>query len=142
MPSTFPPFDIARLFARNLKRIALLYFAFLTLLLVVRNPLDLFGHQEYVVAAFRLLSFMVHFLTFTLLGWLMLAARWPLRSDMLLVLLVVYAAVTELVQFFIPGRTPDMLDLAQDVAGLALGATAWWAWQWLVERRPSWKESS
>lgn len=125
-----------------MKKAALIYLAFLTVLLVVRNPLDLFGNRELVVVAFRLVGFLVHFLTFTLLGWLMLAARFRLRTDLLLASLIAYAGATELAQFTIPGRTADVLDFAQDVAGLALGSCGWWICQRVAERRLNWNESS
>lgn len=124
-----------------MKKATLIYLGLLTVLLVVRNPLDLFGRQEYVVEAFRLVGFIVHFVTFGLLGWLMLAARWNVRGELLFAGLIVYAGLTELVQFAVPGRTPDLFDFAQDVAGLAVGALAWWASQRFFVRGVDWRES-
>lgn len=126
----------------KMKKATLIYLGLLTVLLVVRNPLDLFGRQEYVVEAFRLLGFIVHFLTFSLLGWLMLASRWMVRGEVLFAGLVIYAALTELVQFAIPGRSPALFDFAQDVAGLAVGALVWWASQRFFVRHVDWRESS
>lgn len=62
---------------------------------------------------------LVHLVLFLLLGALAPAHRATLP------LLAAYAAATEVVQAFVPGRSADWLDLAVDLLGLALGA-------WLV----------
>jgi len=50
-----------------------------------------------------------------------LLARWPLRRMAMVAMLVGYAAITEALQAFIPYRQSDWLDLAENLAGLALG---------------------
>lgn len=107
------------------RTISLVYLAFLTLLLVVRNPLDWFGQQELIVTAFQLVGFIVHFVTFVILAFLMLMARWPLQNTVLIGLLAVYAAFTELIQGPIPNRCPQWGDFIQDLGGLAVGAVLW-----------------
>jgi len=110
------------------RTISLVYLAFLTVLLIVRNPLYWFQAAE-LESAFQLVGFIAHFVTFSILGWLMLQARWPLAPLALFALLVLYAGATELIQSPIPNRSPEWLDFAQDVAGLALGMTLCWVWQ-------------
>jgi VanZ family protein len=109
------------------KSVSLTYLLFLTVLLVVRNPLEWFGHQDLIVSAFQLIGFIVHFVTFAILAIVMLAARWPLKNTVLIGLLAVYAASTELIQGPIPNRSPEWVDFLQDLAGLAAGAALWWA---------------
>lgn len=63
----------------------------------------------------------VHLLLFGALGFLARLAvpRWPLHW--VLVGLVAFAAGTEIVQFWAPGRMPRLTDFAQDVGGAVLG---------------------
>lgn len=117
-----------------LRKFALAYLAFLTVLLVVRNPLDLFGQQQVVVAAYHALGVIVHFVTFFILGGLMSAARWPIGRVPLVGLLVAYAAATELIQSQIPARSADLGDFLQDVAGLALGMLLYRGVRWAHAR--------
>ncbi len=63
----------------------------------------------------------VHMLLFALLG---ITARlalpgWSLAR--LLLVLVAFAAASELLQFWAPGRTPRLSDFAQDALGAAVG---------------------
>lgn len=118
------------------RTISLVYLAFLTLLLVVRNPLDWFGQQELIVTAFQLVGFVVHFVTFVILAFLMLMAQWPLKYTVLIGLLAVYAAFTELIQGPIPNRSPQWGDFFQDLGGLAVGTIVWLiATRWFFSSR-------
>jgi hypothetical protein len=63
----------------------------------------------------------VHILLFGVLGMLarltLPRTPWP----RLLLGLTVFAATTEVLQFWAPGRTPRITDFAQDVVGAAMG---------------------
>ncbi|HUU44736.1 MAG TPA: VanZ family protein [Acidobacteriota bacterium] len=55
-------------------------------------------------------------------GWgLSSPRRWGLRSTLLVVALLVFAAVDEYHQGWIPGRDPDPQDFLADAIGVALG---------------------
>lgn len=125
--------SLAKAGSRVTRSVSLVYLFFLTLLLVVRNPLDWFGQQVLIQSAFHVVDVIVHFATFLVLAILMLAARWPLKVTVLLGLLAVYAASTELIQGPIPNRSPEWGDFLQDLAGLAIGALLWWGFlRWRV----------
>lgn len=126
-PSSTGLFFIANKDRSVSRTVSIVYLAFLTVLLVVRNPLDWFGQQELIVSAFQLFGVVVHFVTFAILAILMLLARWPLRPTVLIGLLAVYAALTELIQGPIPNRSPQWDDFVQDLAGLAFGVVLYWA---------------
>lgn len=63
-----------------------------------------------------------HFSAFFLLGGLLCyvtnSQRWLLRFSLIGLVGMVYAAIDEITQSFIPGRYPDVLDFAADSAGL------------------------
>ena len=78
---------------------------------------------------------LVHVLLFALLGFV---ARWALprtRMATLMLWLALFAALSELIQLWAPGRTARPSDFAQDVLGavlgvwLAAGVQALWARQ-------------
>jgi len=74
----------------------------------------------------RRLRPVLHFLGFVLATLLTLAARWPLPAWAVLLWLGVYATGTELLQWFVPQRTPDLTDLAQNMTGILVGAILFW----------------
>ena len=64
---------------------------------------------------------LLHVLLFALLG---IAARLVLPAwslGQLMLCLAAFAAASELLQFWAPGRTPSLSDFAQDTLGAALG---------------------
>jgi VanZ family protein len=72
----------------------------------------------------------LHFVTYGVLGLLMLRAlahrrlldvTWR-RALAAVVLSVLYGASDEIHQAFVPGRTPELADVAADAAGAAMGA--------------------
>jgi VanZ family protein len=62
---------------------------------------------------------LAHFVGFMLAGILALGSRWPAPRWVVLLGLVAYAAGTEVIQAFVPRRTPEMWDLLLNLAGLA-----------------------
>jgi len=66
-----------------------------------------------------------HFFAFAVLAVLAQAARFPLGLMALSGILSAYAVCTELAQAAIPNRTPALLDVLSDLAGLAVGTIAW-----------------
>jgi VanZ family protein len=86
-----------------------------------------------------------HAFTFGVLAVLLLMGlagwRWAsvTRSALLTAFLLAaaYGVTDELHQRFVPGRTPDVADVAADAAGAALAMVAAWAWAILLHRRRS-----
>lgn len=77
----------------------------------------------------------IHLLLFALLGAVarLVLSRW--RIALLLASLVALAALSELVQFWIPGRTPRISDFTADVVGAVVGVAVVWGGQWLWRLR-------
>lgn len=109
-----------------MRKLCASYWVLLTLVLLARNPLNWFsspavhrGYDQFEPAA--------HFVCFAVLGLLVFATRLPLGRAWLIVLLVGYSVATELLQDLVPGRTPELRDFVQDIAGLAAGAALYFA---------------
>jgi hypothetical protein len=102
--------------------ICAVYWLSLTTLLLVPDLKKLFGGRIPGVGS----GVGVHFAAFTLLALFTLAARPPLRHLTLAVLLISYAAATELLQSFVPPRTPELKDFVENLLGLAVGTAVWW----------------
>ena len=115
---------------RTIRRVALTYLALLTLLLLVRNPLALIRQVPPLLDAFLTVSAVTHLMTFTVLAFLMLASRWPVPGWRLFAYLAAYACATEGLQYFFPPRKMELVDVIQDLLGLALGAVLWSAVEW------------
>jgi VanZ family protein len=84
---------------------------------------------------------LAHFVEYAVLGALVTFAvglRWRRAPLFAIVFSALYAVSDELHQAFVPGRVPDPLDLAIDVAGAALGASVMW---WLMKKAASWRPS-
>ena len=67
-----------------------------------------------------------HLVSFLLLAVLALLPRWPLPRWGIALLLAIYGGMTEIIQGFVPPRTPEWEDWFQDLAGLALGVACCW----------------
>jgi VanZ family protein len=58
-----------------------------------------------------------------------LVSRYALVFSVLITIL--YGAIDETHQFFVPGRVPSWLDLSADAASAFLYAGAFWLWTWV-----------
>lgn len=77
----------------------------------------------------------VHILLFAALAALSRLA-WPaMRWGRLLLRLVLFSAVSELVQFWAPGREPLWSDFWQDLMGVALGLAPFALWKMIGSLR-------
>lgn len=61
---------------------------------------------------------LIHFSGFFVLGGLSMVAGWNISAPKLSLILVGYAALTEILQHFIPGRNFSMLDWVADSFGV------------------------
>lgn len=101
-----------------MKIVFLLYATLLTFLLVTSRPYDF----VYPLVGWRaLLDTWAHLIAFTILAFLATLARTRKPIWLVAGVLVVYAATTEVIQGFTATRTPDGMDLVQDVAGVFVG---------------------
>ena len=102
------------------------YWGFVTFLLLTPDPLELLGLHQYAENLGG--DFGRHFLLFAGLGLLGSLGRWPISTAALACLLAAYGLGTEVLQAFVPPRTPQLADAVEDVlgiaAGLAFGAAA------------------
>jgi VanZ family protein len=108
------------------RRLCVAYWFALTLLLLLHSPTRLLGGRPQWVSAYQVLEPGLHMLSFLILAALVMAARFPLRPLALAAILILYAAVTELMQWLVPGRTPSLADFYQDLFGLAAGTALIW----------------
>ncbi len=95
------------------------YLIVLTVLLLIDKP-------ENLLVPPMLLQRFAHFVSFFLLAWLAMAARWPAPSWGVLVLLILYAMATELLQGLVGWRSCEWGDWFQDVLGIGAGFAGWW----------------
>jgi hypothetical protein len=103
----------------------LCYGLFLTVLLLVPNPAALLGLRA--VRIFPWGEFGIHWMAFTVLGFLANATRWPKRLWWpLIVLLVVYGIATEVLQLFVPDRNARVMDVVENLLGIAAGSAIYW----------------
>jgi hypothetical protein len=100
------------------------YWLFLSLLLLVPDPYALLGLDRiHVPSGGRF----VHFAFFTMFALLVHASRLPFGRVWLWSTIVVYAVAVELLQWFVPHRTVDAVDLAENLLGLVAGTAIWWS---------------
>jgi hypothetical protein len=100
------------------------YLVYLTALLWTADPTVLIGGS--MPGVLRALRPFAHLLAFTVLAVLAMWARWPAPRWAIIVLLAAYGGMTEIVQGFLPPRTPAWADWRQDLMGIALGAVLYW----------------
>ena len=108
-------------------RIACLgYVVFLSLLLLTADPKLVIGVRGELPWILETLMPWAHLLSFSVLAVLMLLARWPMPRWSVVLILAVYGGATEIIQGFVPPRTPEWMDWFQDVSGVAVGAALCW----------------
>lgn len=121
----------------TLVRIALLLLAFAILVVVglpstgmawLRDDFRWVGRAAGWVESLHPALDTVHLLLFASLAALARLALPGMPWMRLLLWLVLFSAVSELVQFWAPGREPKWSDFAQDLVGVALGLTPFAIW--------------
>jgi hypothetical protein len=110
------------------------YVVFLTLLLLTADPARVIGVRGDLPWLLRKLLPEAHSIGFLVLAVLALAPRWPLPRWCIVLLLAIYGGMTEIVQGFVPSRTPEWLDWFQDLGGIAAGAAFCWLVAMLLNR--------
>jgi VanZ family protein len=111
-----------RTIMQRIFRIACLaYVVFLSVLLFSPNPSRVISMSGELPGMLRALMPWAHLLSFSVFAALMLLARWPLPRWGIISLLALYGGATEIIQSFIPPRTPEWIDWVQDLGGVAMG---------------------
>ncbi len=108
---------------RLLRWIMLGYWALLSVLLLVPDPWALLGFARPLGPSS---GYGTHLMAFLILGILVGWCRFPSSSTARAALLLGYAVVVELAQGLVPQRTVQLEDLAENLAGLALGVAICW----------------
>ena len=105
------------------------YWAAVTVLLLVPDPLALLALQEnpWPLSSDR----GIHFSLFLALTLLVDMCRWAIPPRWVFALLVVYATATEFLQALVPPRTVDPVDLLENLLGVAVGTAIYW----VIQRR-------
>ena len=106
----------------TIRVVSVAYWLLVTFLLLAPDPLALLGITRGPGPPG---GRMEHFLLFWVLAFLVCASRPPLRWGPLACLLVGYALLTETLQVFVPTRTVELLDYAENLLGLAAGWGLW-----------------
>jgi VanZ family protein len=99
-----------------------IYSVLLVVLLLVPDPKALLGLEDSGVGPAER---GVHFVAFFGLGVLVLLSRLRLRAVTLAGLLIASALGLETLQLLVPERTVELPDFAENLLGLAVGATLW-----------------
>jgi hypothetical protein len=102
------------------------YVVFLTLLLLNSDPSRLLGMHGRLPSLLRMMLPAAHLISFVVLATLALAPRWPAPRWVIVLILVVYGGMTEIVQGFLPPRTPEWMDWFQDLGGILIGTAFCW----------------
>ena len=102
------------------------YFAYLTVLLLAPEPYRWVGSSTSILYFLNLLYPFAHSISFAFLTVLALPAFRPLSRPAISVSLSGYAAITELLQKFLPPRTAEWQDWFQDLGGIAVGVLLTW----------------
>jgi len=103
---------------------AIVYLVFLTLLLLTADPARLVGWDSRLLL--QSLQPWAHLLGFLTMAVLALSARWPLPRWGVVLILALYAGMTEIVQGLLPPRVREWQDWLMDLAGIAIGTVLCW----------------
>jgi hypothetical protein len=103
------------------------YVVFLTLLLLTADPSRLIGVEGDLPWVLRELLPSAHAISFLVLAVLALTPRWAVPRWGIVLILAIYGGLTEILQGFLPPRTPEWMDWFQDLAGIAAGIAVCWA---------------
>jgi hypothetical protein len=103
------------------------YAIFLTLLLLTSDPTRLIAVRGGLPWILRTMLPWAHMISFLVFAVFALVPRWPVPRWAIVILLAVYGGMTEVVQGFLPPRTPEWADWFQDLTGIAAGAAFCWA---------------
>jgi len=115
---------LPRALSWTLRLVCVVYWVWLTALLLVPEPAKLLGIAKTSVPS---INRGVHFASFLILAVLACASRWPIGRRRLALVLVGYAFLSEGLQGLVPPRQVDPLDLAENLAGLLAGTLLWHA---------------
>lgn len=115
------------------------YCVALTVLLLVPNPLRLFGIKRLPGPPG---ARGVHFVLLAVMTLFVFAARWPIRRKVILGVLIGYGILTETLQWFSPPRTVELLDYIENVSGVLVGAAIWWAFEKQQAARKAWQAAA
>lgn len=102
------------------------YWIYLSILLFSHHPERWIGSSGNIPELLQMLMPFAHMLSFTVLSLLTFAACLPLPRWSILLLLAVYGGATEIIQGFIPPRTPEWADWFQDLGGITIGFACFW----------------
>jgi len=109
------------------KALCLPYVGVLCWLLLTTGPLTLLRSRVVGFLPLHDILAVGHLLCFTLLTALAFLSRSTMPRWAVLLLLVLAAMGTEILQSWVPTRTPDMADCLQNLAGIGLGGGLYWA---------------
>lgn len=76
----------------------------------------------------------VHMVAFVLLGVIARTALPAVRAGWIVLGALLFSVLTELLQFYVPGRTPLLADVRDNLLGLLLGLALATIAGWLVRR--------
>ena len=91
---------------RTMRIVCLAYVAFLTLLLLSPDPARVISSTGKLPPILHTLMPWAHLLSFSVLAAAMLLARWPMPRWVTVLILAMYGGATEIIQGFVPPRTP------------------------------------
>jgi hypothetical protein len=108
------------------------YVVFLTLLLLSPDPSRVIGVHGNLPWILQAVLPAAHAISFLVLATVALAPRWPVPRWAIVLLLAIYGGATEIIQGFLPPRTPEWMDWFQDLSGIAVGTAFCWGAAMLV----------
>lgn len=104
----------------------MVYWIYLSILLFSQHPERWIGTSGNVPELLKILMPFAHMLSFTVLSLLTFTACLPLPRWGILLSLAIYGGATEIIQGFIPPRTPEWADFFEDLGGIAIGFACFW----------------